>query len=379
MNKKIVSLLLSDYVNDSRVKKISQSLSKSGYCVSIVAMLSDGLKEIEKEGQVNVYRIFLRSRKFSKVKLVQLIKYFEFMFKFAIRFRKTDVIHCNDLASLPIGVLVKFITLNKVKLVYDSHEFAINDKPNERKASIFFKYCIETVLIRCVDTVIVVSESIADEYSRIHKICKPNIILNTPNFKIKPKQSNVLRERFNIDSDKVICICQGALIKGRGIELALDTFARFEDELNGFVLIFMGFGELEGLITQKSEKHANIFFQPAVPYESIYEYTSSADIGFSLIEPISKSYRLALPNKLFEYSVSKLKLLVSNIVEQKKIVQEYNLGLVLDENNEQCLKDTLLKLQKIKVDDVDFRNLAESYSWNKQQEKLIEIYRKIGL
>ena len=46
-----------------------------------------------------------------------------------------------------------------------------------------------------------------------------------------------------------------------------------------------------------------IFFIESVPYQSLGSFSASADIGLSIIQPISKSYEHALPNKLFEYAV----------------------------------------------------------------------------
>ncbi|MBF4354128.1 glycosyltransferase family 4 protein, partial [Vibrio anguillarum] len=160
---KIVNLVLNSFVNDSRVLKTSKTLINSGYDVSVVALHHSGLKEHETISNVSVYRIKLVTRSWPKYRLIQILKLFEFVVRFIFRYRKFDVLHCNDLNGFFVGFCCK-LTRPKIIIVYDSHEFAINDVPNQSARSIKLKKILEGFLIKFAHGVINVSDSIANEY-----------------------------------------------------------------------------------------------------------------------------------------------------------------------------------------------------------------------
>ncbi|MBE0472500.1 MAG: glycosyltransferase, partial [Methyloprofundus sp.] len=166
MNKlKIANIVLNDFTNDSRVLKTSRTLSDLGYSVTVVAMHKTGLLDQEVIGDIALDRIKLISRPWPKLKPIQFLKYLEYVVRAVWRYRKTDICHCNDLNSLPIGLLIKFLGKN-VKVVYDCHEYEteINGLKGIQKA---LKKLLERFLIRFADEVITVSDSIANEYSRL--------------------------------------------------------------------------------------------------------------------------------------------------------------------------------------------------------------------
>jgi hypothetical protein len=101
--KKVVSIVLNNFKNDSRVLKESISLQNAGYDVRVVALWEDGVEEKEIVQNIPVHRIKLKSKNWSKNKLVQLIKYFEFLYKVSREYKNADIIHCNDLNALPVG------------------------------------------------------------------------------------------------------------------------------------------------------------------------------------------------------------------------------------------------------------------------------------
>ncbi|MBF4333635.1 hypothetical protein EAY29_25800, partial [Vibrio anguillarum] len=156
-----------------------------------VALHDSGLKEHETISNVSVYRIKLVTRSWPKYRLIQILKLFEFVVRFIFRYRKFDVLHCNDLNGFFVGFCCK-LTRPKIIIVYDSHEFAINDVPNQSARSIKLKKILEGFLIKFAHGVINVSDSIANEYSRLYNIPKPHLVLNGPAYYEQPKR-NLLR------------------------------------------------------------------------------------------------------------------------------------------------------------------------------------------
>ncbi len=199
--KSIASIVLNDFTNDSRVLKTSNSLIQFGYNVTVVAMHNEGLVEKEVVGDVNVDRLKLISRPWPKYKSIQMLKYLEFVCRAFWRYKSADIIHCNDLNTLPVGMLIKLFGKD-VKVVYDCHEYEteINGLKGFEKKIIKI---LEGFLIRFCDQVITVSESIADEYVRLYNIPKPALVLNCPPYQSIAKY-NIFREMFGIRNDQNI-------------------------------------------------------------------------------------------------------------------------------------------------------------------------------
>ena len=256
MNKKLISIVLNNFQNDSRVLRENLSLKNAGYSTQVVALHEDGLKEYEKIQGVAVHRVKLISRGWSKNSVIQLLKYVEFVVRVIKTYRRSDFFHCNDLNTLPIGIIIKFLFNRSTKVVYDSHEYTINDKPNQSKRSQYFLKFFESLLIKYADSVITVSDSIANEYERMYDIKKPDILLNCPPYQELEKK-NLFREILHIRDDQTIFLYQGGLVEGRGIEIMLEAFSDLSSDK--IVLVFMGYGHLETLVQSKAKVSPTIF------------------------------------------------------------------------------------------------------------------------
>ena len=372
--KEIANTVLNDFTNDSRVLKVSKSLAEFGCSPSVVAMHNAGLLEKEDLGGVKVQRLKLITRLWPKWKPIQLVKYIEFLVRATIAFRNADIIHCNDLNALPVGLLIKLFGRGK-KVVYDCHEYETETNGLngiERKAKKF----LERRLISYVDAVITVSDSIANEYSRLYNIPKPHLVLNCPAYHDQPKR-NLFRENLGIRSDQIIFLYQGGLSKGRGIELLLEAFSDLNTDKN--VLVCMGYGPLESLIQEKAQQQNTIFFHPAVTPDVLLRYTSSATYGVSFIEDSCLSYRYCLPNKLFEYMMAGLPVLTSNLFEMKRLVEAEGVGIVAEENTVEGFRNAVEASLSQDYDAIQKNVFAarKKYCWEEQEKVLKEIYHAL--
>ena len=372
--KKVTSIVLNNFKNDSRVLKENISLQRAGYDVQVVALHEEPLNEFEKVQNIPVHRVKLKSRGWSKQKLVQLIKYFEFIFRVVKQYKTSDILHCNDLNALPIGVIIKNFFNKDAKIVYDAHEYEINDVPNQSQRSIKIKYYIEKFFIKYADKVITVSDSIANEYVKLYGIEKPALVLNTPSYK-EIEKKNIFRETLGIKENQTIFLYQGGLSKGRGIEILLEAFKTIDNENS--VIVFMGYGTLENLIQKISKEYKNIYFHKAVSPDVLLDYTSSADFGISTIEDSCLSYRYCLPNKMFEYIMAEIPVIVSNLYEMKRLVEFNKIGTVAKENSPEGLKEAIkeaVKLDKVELK-INIQKVKAIYNWEEQEKILLDVYK----
>lgn len=375
--KTVANIVLNAFTNDSRVLKEAVSLHKNGYGVTVVALHENGLEEKEEIQGIPVHRVWLRSRDWPKNRPVQLLKYFEFIYKVVKAYKSYDILHCNDLNTLPVGVLVKKFLNKRVKVVYDAHEYEINDKPGQSRLSIKLHYLLEKSFIGYADKVITVSNGIAEAYARQYGIEKPALVLNTPYLQKKVERKDLFRKRFGITHDKVICLYQGGLSRGRGIEVLLEAFKAVDKR---FVIVFMGYGPLEGLIREEAARHDNIFFHEAVRPDILLDYTGSADFGISTIENSCLSYYYCLPNKMFEYLMAEIPVIVSSLYEMKRIVEQENIGVVASENTPEALRRAIEKIvtldRRLLLDNII--KLKTYYCWEEQEKTLLQTYKEIS-
>jgi glycosyltransferase involved in cell wall biosynthesis len=143
--------------------------------------------------------------------------------------------------------------------------------------------------------------------------------------------------------------------------------------------VFMGYGELEELIKEYSKKYNNIYFHSAVSPDILLDYTSSADFGISMIEDTCLSYRYCLPNKLFEYIMAEIPVIVSNLYEMNRLVEKYNIGVVAKENNVDGLKRAIeraLKLDK-EVLKENIKKVKKIFNWENQEKVLLNVYKEL--
>lgn len=372
---KILNIVLNTFTHDSRVLKTSIFLKNQGYDVTVVALHDGDLAEQDEINDIVVKRIKLKTKKLSKNRFIQLIKLREFIDRVIDLATKgnVDILHVNDLQGLIVGYFVKKSNA-ELKIIYDSHEWQIDHKPNQSILRIKLLYFIERFFIKAANHIIVVSESIAKEYERVYSIKKPYVVLNTPNYIENFYKSNIFRDKFGLNSKKIF-IYQGSINVGRGIESILDVASHL-DEYN---FLFMGNGSLVSYIESHQKYNNNIFYVPSVPHSDILNYTSSADYGICLIEDCCLSYKYCLPNKLFEYLMAGIPVIVSNLPELKKIVEKFNVGVVVETNDSIGLEKAILKIQEMDYKELSYNayELTKKLNWESQEKVLAEVYHVI--
>lgn len=371
----VANLVFNEFVNDSRVWKESSSLSKAGYSVEIIAHLSKDLASTEVKDGIVIKRFGYLDRRYTRTNFGKLWPYFLFILK-SFRYCKVfDILHCNDLNTLPVAFLVKIFYNRNVKVVYDAHEFHTGTNGLKGLKKLLVKYA-ERRLIEHADKIIVVSDGIANEYSKIYEGVLPVVVLNTPHYTRDVKSENIFREKLNIREDQNIFLYQGLLSDGRGIDLLLDVFKSFETD--AYVIVFMGHGDMMDSLKLEAKSNSNIYFHSAVPVDVLLSYTSSADYGISLIEDTCISYHYCLPNKLFEYIMANIPVIVSDIPEMKRVVEDNNIGLVA-KINAISLKEMIQCIVKLDRN-IFFENISNSrkiYNWQEQEKVLLKLYQEL--
>ena len=123
---------------------------------------------------------------------------------------------------------------------------------------------------------------------------------------------------------------------------------------------------------------SKVIFISKMPFKQLYQYTVHADIGISLDKDTNINYRFSLPNKIFDYIQARVPVLVTNLVEVRKIVEEYNIGMIVESHEPAMIASTIKEmLNRTDQYEIWKENLSFASSelcWEKEEEKLTQIY-----
>lgn len=369
---------LTEFRNESRVLKETMSVSREGIAdhVYIVSLHAPDQLEFERiTDHISLNRIQLCARRLPKVGWAHAIKYIEFSFRILRRYWKRDIgiINIHHIELLPLGVLLKICF--RALLIYDTHELETEVEGLHGRRKQLLKW-LERTCIRHCDQVFVVSEKIADWYAETYGGLRPIVVFNSPPY-TPPPHSNKLREALGIPPETTIFLYQGGFFEGRGIEIILGAFQNLRDKKA--VVVFLGYGPMAEKIKAAAVQHGNIYFHPAVAPEDLLNYTASADVGLSLIEGSCLSYLYSMPNKLFEYAMAGLPVVVSNMPEMAAYVTKHRLGVVATAHSRDALLEAMQRLENSNLDSLKHNALtaSQAYSWKIQEQKMLKAYRRL--
>lgn len=310
--------------HDARTLNIAKTLTKNNKKVCVIGHGNEN----EKFDSINFLNI-------SKPISSRVYRQWAYFHKICIKYyNKIQAKHywASDFYSLSIAS--HFAKKHNAKLIYDAREIysAIGSLHNRRFTQIVQTF-LEKKWVKNVDKIVVTGELDKDYLLNHFKSDIPfYVIKNYPPFK-KAVQSELIRKKFKIPQDKKILIYQGMINQGRGIIPAIKALSH----LQNFVFCIFGDGILVQQIIQLTQNLGltdKVILAGNISYEELHQWTCSADIGLALIEPISFSYKLALPNKLFEYCMAGIPSLVSELPAMKQVIEKFGIGLTISPDSE---------------------------------------------
>jgi len=203
------------------------------------------------------------------------------------------------------------------------------------------------------------------------------VIRNVP----RKRQYSINKSRadLNLPEDKPIVLLQGS---GINIQRGAEELVRSMQYLDDVMLLVIGGGDVMPLLYQMSDDlklNKKIRFLPRQPFDVLYDYTVHADLGVTLDKDTNLNYRYSLPNKLFDYIHARVPVLASPIVEIKKIIDQYQVGTIIENHDpEQNNWLVLRKVQiphKLEMWKENCKLATEELCWEREKSGLEEVYR----
>jgi glycosyltransferase involved in cell wall biosynthesis len=283
-----------------------------------------------------------------------------------------DVVHANDWMALPSAAAAKAAT--GAHIVYDSHEFASEEHADNALWRIVAQRhtsFIEARFIANADAVVTVSEGIAQALYKLHKLASlPTIILNTPLYQeVQPAP---------LDRPRRMLI-HGVMKAGRGIEATIGALSFLPE----YTLTLRGNGAAHYLMSLHALAHSlgvadRITFEQAVPLEKVVEAASAAHLGVFCAPGNTRQNCYSMPNKIFEYLMAGLVLVVNRDGEAAQFVENLGCGITASDSTPQAIAEAVRGLRPDQIESMRSRGLmaARRYSWDIEQTKLIDLYER---
>lgn len=287
------------------------------------------------------------------------------------RYRGEDVacVNAHSLAVLPLATLLA--ARHRAKLIYDTHELE-TETNSARGVRLHVLRALEAALIGRADAVSVVSPGIADWYAQRYRMPRPFVVRNMPD-RLGAVTPVDLRSRLGIPGDATLFLYQGLLGRGRLVEEFLSAF------VDGGTrhLVLLGYGALEPMVREAAAAQPNIHFVPAVPPSEVLAYTAAADVGLCGVEDVCLSYRLSLPNKLFEYLSVGVPVLAPALPDIAAFLGQTGAGWIVPHKAEWRNRVESLSAADIEGAREAARRVGTSVTWQAERVKLRTIYEDV--
>ncbi len=318
--------------------------------------------------------------------LFPVIKFFSYIPVHYKRLRafKPDIIYAHDLSALPLSSLVAQET--GAKLVFDSHELEVHrNPPLGRLQRMQVKWIEKRYLPKC-DFVTTVCESAEDVLRHEYKLKRTGLIYNAP--RLRGGKSHARWERHKgvsfrgdagLERDDFALTYVGLITRNRGIEFALNAIERLPEKIK-LVAVGPGLPVIKARLRTYADRlglsERFIMLDPVNPPD-VYKYIKGADAAIIPIMPATLSYEIALPNKFFEAAFAGLPIISADLVEMKKLIEEYDLGVTYNALDEEECAAAILHAYKnrytIKPSKENIQALRNRFSWETQEKFILSI------
>jgi len=368
MQKTAVVCVTNDLSNDQRVHKTCMTLQKCGYWVKETGRLLPESVPLERDYFTIRKKLWFR-------KGPQFYAEFNIRLFLYLMTTKVDLIFANDLDTLPAAYLAAKIR-NK-RIIYDTHEYYTEtpELVNRKLTQTIWKK-IEDYFFPKLTDILTVNSSIAklygDKYNKTVHVSR-NIPLTFTVERLKT------RIQLGLPMNKHILILQGT---GINIERGAEEAVLAMQYLNDTVLLIVGSGDVFPTlhkIIEKNNLQDKVIFKPKMPFAELRQYTMNSDLGLAIDKDTNLNYHFSLPNKLFDYIHSGIPVLSSELIELKKIIDQYDIGYYIQNHDPKHIASVITSIfsdekryNRVKQNTVKAK---EELCWEKEEKVLIGVIK----
>jgi len=283
---------------------------------------------------------------------------------------RPDIVHANDWQALVAAAAAKREAGSRI--VYDSHELASEEHADNwlwRVVAQKHTCAIEERFIGLADAVVTVSQGIASTLQQLYALpTRPLVIGNAPAYQMtEPRPSQ----------EPVRLLFHGIMKGGRGIEALIGAMPLLPQHL----LTLRGDGapsyldKLKGLAAGLGVAD-RIAFEPAVPHSEVIPAAAASHIGVFCAPLDTRHNRFAMPNKVYEYLMAGLAVLVTADTDLAVLVRQHGCGMTAADSTPEAIAAALAlpSMPDLETMRANALAAARELSWDREETKLIELY-----
>ncbi|MEM4589042.1 MAG: glycosyltransferase family 4 protein [Thermoplasmata archaeon] len=351
----------------------AKNLVERGHEVQVVTSNignDEKLKKVEDLDGIKVYRVSASDFLYKNFDIPQPIFNVLELYKILKELvKEVDVVHVHDrfyMSSIFATKIAKtfnkpiVLTIHVGKIAYDNTIRRFLFEINERIAS---------YVVKNASRIISIGEEISEYiYKKFKK--RSELISNAvdPNF-FNPERSDDHRDKF-------IVLFVGRFTYKKGVDIIVDIAKKLKKENICFICIGDGPKTPEIKKTIKKEAVQNIILTGFISNKNeLKEYYKNASV---LIFP-SRKGEASSPLVILEALASGLPVIVKDTGGHAKLIKDGKTGFIVNDSNEMIEKIKFLKENRDALEKMSLnaREYSEKFSWSKNVQKLISIYKSI--
>ncbi len=362
MRKRIVCTVTNDLNYDQRMIRICTSLSIAGYDVLLVGRKKKNSPPLQEKsfGQKRLNCLSQEGKWF----------YIEYNIRlfFYLLFIKTDCYTAIDLDTILPNLWAS--RLRSKKRVYDAHELFCEMEEIISRPRIYKLWKrIEGAAVPNFNYGYTIGNCYRNEFNKLYghdyEIVRNATVLSNDNAPSKEKIKHIFY--------------QGAVNEGRCFETLLPAMKLVEAQL--IVCGDGNFMQQAKDIVRANNLEDKVIFKGYIPPAELKEYTKSAYVGLTLFQETGKSNYYSMANRFFDYMHFCVPQITVNFPEYQRVNNEFEIAVLVDDTKSETLAAAM---NKILQDDTYHNELEancylarEKYSWQNEEKKLINFYKKL--
>jgi len=385
---RVAMVTADDVLQDSRVLKTAQTVSKLGFQVCLY-----GLNNEDASTRIESYPfeiVLLPDPRFEMERLgkwsadIDDRDWDEFTHIFSRHLqddfgrKPPDFLHTHSMAGLAVGgKLYGLDEKHTFFWIHDVHEYVRGlDFMDESTKAFFCR--IEEEFIHCPDVLTSGSSTLSDILQDFYSLKrKPSVIFSAPRRSdfdhYHPKD---VRSALDVPQNAPLLVYIGNVKPTCGVEMLIEVLAMLPDA-HLAIVTNSSVGYVEDLRHTAREMDVNrrIHFHPHVPFYNVTSFLRTATVGISFLQPNAET---ALSNELFEYIHAGLPSLVSKNQYVYEFVNQHDCGLTFEAGDARSLAEAVTRVVDHLHSEPSWRQsiqaLSEQYSWEEQEAVIAGIY-----
>ena len=264
--------------------------------------------------------------------------------------KKTKATHMLTLRNFPLEDIFTRMNFFSAIIAYNMHMYALLNTKH---------------IIACSNTI---KNKMIEKYPNMNIKTIQNGVDIEKFYKCTVEEKKRLREKYNIDQNKIIFISTSSFIARKRIQETIEAFEKIN--LNNKLLLLLGTGNEYNKIYNNYCKNKDIIFVGKT--DKVLEYLQLSDIF------VSSSESEGLPNGVIEAIAVTLPVLLSDIPQHKEVLNEIkSAGITYELGNIQNYSDKMIEILSfnnkkcnIMTSNLTMKNMSNKYY--KYYEEIIQ-------